>query len=57
MWTKERREKLWKAAKAIIFTAGFVCIFLSLTKLMQYKAAVTRMEPFFEMIRNNEKLR
>ena len=49
MWTKERREKLWKAAKAIIFTAGFVCIFLSLTKLMQYKAAVTRMEPFFEM--------
>ena len=23
MWTKERREKLWKAAKAIIFTPWF----------------------------------
>mgnify|MGYP001028458559 CR=1 FL=1 len=49
MWTEERRKKLKKAARAIIFTAGFVCIFLSLSKLMQYKAAITRMEPFFEI--------
>ncbi len=49
MWTSNRREKLKKAARAIIFTAGFVWIFLSLTKLMQYKAAITRMEPFFDI--------
>lgn len=49
MWTKERLEKLKKAARAVVFTAGFVCIFLSLTKLMQYKAAITRMEPFFDI--------
>ncbi|MDE7326660.1 MAG: hypothetical protein K2N63_10335 [Lachnospiraceae bacterium] len=48
MWTKEMRKKLGKAANAIIFTAGLIYIFLSLTRLMQYKAAVTRMEPFFE---------
>lgn len=49
MWTSNRLEKLKKAARAIIFTAGFVWIFLSLTKLMQYKAAITRMEPFFDI--------
>lgn len=64
MLTKEREDKsqekseeknnvFWskakKAVKALIFTAGFVCIFLSLTKLMQYKAAVTRIDPFFDI--------
>lgn len=49
MWTEQRWKKLGKAVRALIFTAGFVCLFLSLTKLMQYKAAITRMEPFFEI--------
>lgn len=64
MLTKEREEKprekseeknnmLWnkakKAVRAAVFTAGFVCLFLSLTRLMQYKAAVTRIDPFFDI--------
>ncbi len=49
MWTKERITKLQKAAKALIFTAGFVCILFSLSRMMQYKAAVVRVEPFFEI--------
>lgn len=49
MWTEQKWKKLGKAVRALLFTAGFVCLFLPLTKLMQYKAAITRMDPFFEI--------